>query len=259
MGGAHAHQGTEVGSLAWMTDASVAIVIPAKDEAARIGATVAAAFKLPAADVVLVVDDGSSDGTASSAFASGATVVTHSRNRGKAAAMETGASAVGLIDQREGRNVHRLMLFLDADLEESAADAAPLIDPVAAGDADVTIATLPPQRTAGGGRGYVVRLARAGIEQATGWTTSQPLSGQRCMTWDAYQAVVPLAPGWGVEVGMTIDLLRAGFRVQEVEVPLHHRVTGTDLAAQLHRARQLRDVGWALASRGVRPRLPSKD
>jgi hypothetical protein len=57
---------------------------------------------------------------------------------------------------------------------------------------------------------------------------------------------------------MTIDLLRAGMRVEEVEVPLHHRVTGTDFAAQLHRVRQLRDVGWALAGRGVRPRLRAK-
>jgi hypothetical protein len=259
IGGAHNHKSTDVGSLAGMTDASVAVVIPAKDEAARIGATVEAAFKLPAADVVVVVDDGSSDGTASSASASGACVVTHSRNRGKAAAMETGASAVSLIDQREARDSHRLLLFLDADLEESAANAAALLEPVVAGEADVTIATLPPQRTAGGGRGYVVRLARAGVEQATGWTPTQPLSGQRCLTWEAYEAAVPLAPGWGVEVGMTIDLLRAGFRVQEVEVPLHHRVTGTDFAAQLHRARQLRDVGWALASRGVRPHLPSKE
>lgn len=254
-GGAHAHKRTDMGSLAWMTDASVAVVIPAKDEAARIGATVAAAFKLPAADVVLVVDDGSTDDTASSASAAGATVVTHSRNRGKAAAMETGASAVDLIDQREPRDGRRLLLFLDADLEESAANTAGLIDPVVTGDADVTIATLPPQRTAGGGFGYVVKLARAGIAQATGWTATQPLSGQRCLTWEAYQAAVPLAPGWGVEVGMTIDLLRAGFRVHEVEVPVHHRVTGTDFAAQLHRARQLRDVGWALAARGVRPRM----
>lgn len=256
MGGTHTHQGTDVGSLAWVTDASTAIVIPAKDEAARVGTTVESAWKIPGADVVIVVDDGSTDGTAAAAFAAGAMVVKHSRNRGKAAAMETGASAVELLDQRDERTDGRLLLFLDADLEETAGAAAALVETVAAGDADMTIATLPPQRTAGGGFGYVVKLARAGIEQATGWTASQPLSGQRCMRWEAYQAAVPLAPGWGVEVGMTIDLLQAGFRVREVEVPLHHRVTGTALAAQLHRARQLRDVAWALASRGVRPRLP---
>ncbi len=58
--------------------------------------------------------------------------------------------------------------------------------------------------------------------------------------------------GFGVETGLTIDLLRQGFRVREVEVDLHHRVTGTDVRAQLHRARQYRDVARALASRRLR-------
>jgi hypothetical protein len=50
---------------------------------------------------------------------------------------------------------------------------------------------------------------------------------------------------------MTVDILRAGLRVEEVEVDLRHRATGTDLGAQLHRARQLRDVTRALAARGL--------
>ncbi|GAA3472723.1 hypothetical protein GCM10018965_072760 [Nonomuraea roseola] len=48
---------------------------------------------------------------------------------------------------------------------------------------------------------------------------------------------------------MTIDLVRKGFRVVEVEVEMAHRATGTDWHAQLHRARQLRDVARALAIR----------
>ena len=48
---------------------------------------------------------------------------------------------------------------------------------------------------------------------------------------------------------MTIDLKRRGLRVTEVEVDLAHRATGTDLRAQLHRARQFADVAWALATR----------
>lgn len=67
-------------------------------------------------------------------------------------------------------------------------------------------------------------------------------------------AALPLAPGWGVEVGLTIDLLRQGYRIREVEVPLHHRVTGADWRAQLHRGRQWLDVARALATRGVLPR-----
>lgn len=236
-----------------MVVSGVAVVIPAKDEQDRIGATVAACRALSGVDLVLVVDDGSTDRTGATAAGAGATVVAHSRNRGKAAAMETGASSVRLIETREGSGP-RALLFLDADLEDSAAAAGPLIDPVAAGEADMTIATLPAQRAAGGGRGLVVDLARSGVERATGWVPAQPLSGQRCLTRSAFDAALPLAPGWGVEVGLTIDLLRQGYRIREVEVPLHHRVTGADWRAQLHRGRQWLDVARALATRGVLPR-----
>ena len=61
----------------------------------------------------------------------------------------------------------------------------------------------------------------------------------------------PLAPGFGAETALTIDLLRRGMRVREVEVPLAHRATGTDWRAQVHRARQFADVARALAVRQV--------
>jgi hypothetical protein len=48
---------------------------------------------------------------------------------------------------------------------------------------------------------------------------------------------------------MSIDLLRKGLRVTEVEVELAHRATGTGMRAQLHRAHQLTDVARALATR----------
>jgi hypothetical protein len=56
---------------------------------------------------------------------------------------------------------------------------------------------------------------------------------------------------------MTIDLLRLGLRVTEVEVPMAHRATGGDWHAQLHRARQFAGVAWALAARepAVRTRV----
>ncbi|MET9063624.1 glycosyltransferase [Streptosporangium sandarakinum] len=221
-----------------------AVIIPAKDEADRIGATVAAATALPGVDLVVVVDDGSTDQTGRVAKAAGARVVRHSRNRGKAAAMESGAEAVRLFDDEGPRN----LLFLDADLGETARTAAPLIEPVATGEADMTIAVFA-TRVKLGGHGFVVRLAREGIERATGWTPTQPLNGQRCLTRAAFEAARPLAHGFGVETALTIDLLRKGFRVREVEVEMAHRATGTDWRAQVHRARQFRDVARALLVR----------
>lgn len=222
----------------------VAVVIAAKDEAQRIAATVRAALAINQVSLVVVVDDGSRDETADLARRAGAQVVTHARNRGKGRAMTTGAAYVA-----RHASADLALLFLDADLEASAAQTAGLIGPVLQGEADLTIATLPPQTTAGGGHGFVVNLARKGIVRATGWNPEQPLSGMRCLTASAFAALQPLAAGWGVEVGITIDALKAGLRVVEVPCALHHRVTGRDLKSQLHRAAQYRDVWRALLVR----------
>jgi Glycosyl transferase family 2 len=236
------------------TAASVAVIIAAKDEAARIVATVSAARRIAGVDLVIVVDDGSSDDTARLAGEAGALVLVHPRNRGKAAAMATGAKAVADRDLGDptvsGRP--RQLLFIDADLEDSAANTALLLGPVRAGEADMTIAILPPQSTSGGGHGFVVRLARNGVERLTGWTPTQPLSGMRCLSREALEAASPLARGWGVEVGLTIDVLGAGMRVVEVPCELQHRVTGSTWQGQIHRARQYRDVWLALAARRLR-------
>ena len=226
----------------------VAVIIPARNEADRIQATVTAALGLPAVAVVIVVDDGSKDGTAAAARSAGAVVTRHARNRGKGAAMETGAEAVALLDQRERRDRPRHLLFLDADLGGTAAAAGPLIEPVLAGATDMTIAVFTTTVKLAG-HGLVVGLSGTGIRRATGWRPAQPLNGQRCLTRAAFEAARPLARGWGVETAMSIDLLRKGLRVTEVEVELAHRATGTGMRAQLHRAHQLTDVARALATR----------
>ena len=87
----------------------------------------------------------------------------------------------------------------------------------------------------------------------------QPLSGMRCLSPEAIEAATPFARGWGVEVGMTIDVLGAGLTVLEVPCELHHRVTGKDWRGQVHRAAQYRDVALALGVRRLRRRLaPSR-
>jgi hypothetical protein len=269
---------------------SVACVIPAKDEAERIVATIDAVRKIPGVDLIVVVDDGSTDATAQIAERAGAVVVRHPRNRGKAAAMETGAAAVATHEATEARDRRgdtsaraegasaraegasaraegasarpegafaRHLLFLDADLSDSATGAEPLIEPVLAGRADMTIGTLPAQVRAdgskAGGHGFVVRLARSGIEQATGWAPEQPLSGQRCLTRVAFEAALPLARGFGVEAALSIDLGRKGFRILEVPIDVRHRATGTDFRGQLHRARQYLHVRQALKTRTALP------
>jgi hypothetical protein len=53
-----------------------------------------------------------------------------------------------------------------------------------------------------------------------------------------------------MEVGMTIDAVRAGLRVVELDLDLSHRATGRTLAGFLHRGRQLRDMVAAYLARG---------
>ena len=236
-----------------MPPGDLAIIIPARNEADRISATVMAASRLTGADIVVVVDDGSTDQTAAIAAAAGAHVVRHARNRGKAAAMETGAEAVRLIETGAAGPIvsgsgPRHLMFLDGDLADSAAGAGRLAAPVRAGTADMTIAVFA-TRVRKGGFGIVTTTSGIGIERATGWRPAQPLNGQRCLTRAAFTAALPLASGWGVETGMTIDLLRKGLRVTEVEVTMSHRATGKDWHAQVHRLHQLADVARALAVR----------
>ena len=238
------------------SDARVAVIIAAKDEATRIMTTISAVRAIDEVDLVIVVDDGSSDETSRLAGEAGAVVLRHRRNRGKAAAMATGARAAAERDVSDPATTGRprLLMFVDADLEGSATSLAVLIAPVASRQADMTIATLPPQLTSGSGHGFVVRLARNGIERLTGWTPTQPLSGMRCLSRETFEAVTPLASRWGVEVGLTIDVLGAGLRVLEVPCELQHRVSGSDWRGQVHRARQYRDVWLALAVRRARAR-----
>jgi len=254
----------------------VAVVIPAKNEAERIGPTIEAARRIAGVDLVVVVDDGSTDATSAIAMGRDALVVRHKTNRGKAAAMATGAQMVAIredADRADGgasfseelhaeprvpghtgplpvidasEPVPRALLFLDADMGESALAAQPLVDAVLEEGVDMAIALLPPQDGAAG-MGIVVRTARRGILRATGWEATQPLSGTRCITRETWEACQPLAPGWGVETSLTIDALTAGFWVKEIPADLHHRATGKDLRGQLHRAAQLRDVVRALA------------
>ena len=226
----------------------VAVVVPARDESDRIAATVQAAAGLPGVDLVLVVDDGSRDHTATVAERAGAAVIRHPKGRGKGAAMETGAEAVRLLDHQEGREHPRHLLFLDADLADSAKHAGPLTEPVRSGEADMTVAVFS-SLVKLGGHGFVVGLSGAGIKRATGWRPAQPLNGQRCLTRAAFEAARPLAPGFGTETALTIDLIKKGMRVTEVEVPMSHRAPGTDWRSQWHRARQFADVGRALARR----------
>ena len=220
-------------------DRKVVALVAAHEESARIAATVTALHGL--VDEVVVVDDGSSDGTSSAALVSGATVLRASRRRGKGRAIEESLERLPPSD---------VWLLADADLGLTASGLGPLIDAVRDGSADVAIAAFP--KLGGGGFGIVKRTAARLIRAACGFDAREPLSGQRALTAAALAAVRPLAPGFGIEVGMTIDAIRAGLRVVEIPIEgLSHRPTGRGARGFTHRARQGADILAAVAARAI--------
>jgi glycosyltransferase involved in cell wall biosynthesis len=222
----------------------VVALVPAHDESDRIGPTVRAIADLRGVTEVVVVDDGSRDGTADLALAAGATVLRVQTRLGKGTAVE------GALDRIAPADV---WLFADGDLGGSATALAPVLDAVLLGRADLAVAAFPPQP--GGGLGTVKRFAAEAIRVLGGFRATQPLSGQRAMTAEALRACRPLAPGFGMETAMTIDAARAGLRIEEVSAPgLTHRATHRDLRGFVHRGRQGLDIARAVAVRLARRR-----
>ncbi len=217
-------------------DSEILIVIAARNEADRLGATLRAlAGALPGASV-WVADDGSSDGTSALARAGGATVVRSERALGK------GAATTLAVRQALGRLAipgDAVVLLCDGDLGESAALLARLVEDVRRGEADLVVAAF--ARRLGGGLGVAVGFARWAIRRRCGLRMDAPISGQRALGAGVLADVLPFAGGFGMEIGMTIDAARAGYRVREVELDLEHRATGRNAAGYLHRGRQVLD------------------
>jgi Glycosyl transferase family 2 len=197
------------------------VLIAARDEEARIGRTVEALrAAFPEAEIV-VADDGSHDSTAAAARRAGARVVRLPRlGKGQALTLAEREAPPGAL------------LLCDADLE---GDLTPLLD-----GADLSIAAFAERQ--GGGFGIAKRAARTLVRTFSGFEAREPLSGQRALSPAAREACFPLAPGFGCELRMTIDAVRAGLRVEERELPLRHRETGRDAGGFAHRGRQLVDL-----------------
>lgn len=231
---------------------AAAALIVAHDQARRIAATVRAALAIPGVDLVLVVDDGSTDNTQDLARRAGAVVVRHSHVRGRSAAVETGASVIAMRDEPSAPP--RAVLLLDPNLGHYAIGAAPLVPAVLEGVCDLAIALTDAQAVA---PGVPSGIARTAVERATGWSPRQPLSRIRCLTREALEASLPLARGSGLEPGMTLDVLAAGLAITEVECDIRHKGPSIDDRTPMGRANRYREVLTAVSARRVRATIDS--
>jgi hypothetical protein len=236
----------------------VFVIVAAHNEADRIAATLAAlADAFPGAPV-WVADDGSTDGTEAITQAAGARVVRSERVVGKGAAVTLAARAA-LVDAGMGAMVSApsveeaatsgsreddtrgepVAVLCDGDLGDSAARLGPLVEAVAGGEVDLAVAAF--SKRVGGGFGVAVGFAGWAIGRRCGLALRAPISGQRAIAASLLAQVLPLASGYGMEIGMTIDAARAGARVGELDLDLHHRATGRTPGGFAHRGRQLVD------------------
>jgi glycosyltransferase involved in cell wall biosynthesis len=219
---------------------AITVIVTAHNEEDRLGATlVALAGAFPGARLI-VADDGSTDATSHVALQQGVELVRSAENIGK-------GGIASLAAERVLQDAEPLLVLCDGDLGESARHLPRLVEAVERGDGDLAVATF--ERRVGGGVGIALRFAGAAIRSLTGLEPRAPISGQRAMSIEVARAVTPFAPGFGMEIGMTVDAHRAGFRLTEVELPLEHRATGRSAAGFAHRGRQLLDFLRVYVSR----------
>ena len=234
------------GARAGVATGDPVVLVAARNEADLIGSTlIALADAFPGSEL-WVADDASTDVTAEVALRHGARVISRGRPHGKGANVSAVAAAVR---ERALEPQPPTFLLCDGDLAESAAELGALVEAVDGGRADLAVAIF--RDRVGGGFGLARRFARWAIERRCGFRALAPISGQRAMSAAVFLEVTPFAAGYGMEIGITVDAVRRGHRVAELELDLAHRATGRDLRGFLHRARQLRDFARVfLARRG---------
>ena len=228
------------------------VLIPALNEEAALPRVLAA---LPRADLheIVVVDNGSTDGTARVAREGGARVVEELR-RGYGRACLTGLAAIAAA---EG-GPPELVVFVDADYSDHP-DELPLVTaPILAGRADLVIgsrvlgrretgALLPQARF---GNWLATRLMR--LTTGVRFTDLGPF---RALTWHALQEIGMRDQGFGWTVEMQMKAAQAGLRCVEVPVSYRKRIgkskiTGTLSGTVKAGAKILATIGWLLLAGG---------
>jgi glycosyltransferase involved in cell wall biosynthesis len=205
-------------SASLMTDEQIIIVIPAYNEAGRVGSVVRdVAQVLPGADV-LVVDDGSDDGTSGEAMQAGATTLRLPVNSGYGAALQTGYKYAV-------RNGYTILGQIDADGQHRAEYLLDMLDALQGGPADVIVGSrfldrdghYQPSLARQFGIGLFARIAslvtRQRISDPTSGLQLMRMSVVRFFCSDVYPTDYP-------DADILILLHRSGYRVKEVPVQM---------------------------------------
>jgi len=215
------------GELESVTDDTVpkvpklAVVIPAFNEAKTIAEVVRGAAKYT--DQIVVVDDGSTDGTAFVAKAAGAYVIRISNNSGKGVALSMGLATVALNDAD-------IIVCMDGDGQHDPSEIPILAAPILRKEADLVIGSrfltkkgqkeIPRYRKVGQG----VLTTATNFGNGVKVTDSQ--SGFRCMTKKAALSIELTEQGMGIESEMVRDAVKLGLKIKEI--PISCKYEGLD-------------------------------
>lgn len=233
-----------------MSQRIVAVVPAFREEGAIVGVVRGIRAFDPAIDVV-VVDDGSPDGTADAAAAAGAAVLRLPFNLGIGGAVQTGLRFA----HERGYDV---AVRLDGDGQHDPTELSKLLGTLAAGRANVVVGS----RFAGGGRTYRPPLARRiGIvwfarlvSLLTGSRVTDTTSGFQALDRRAIALLAANTPTDYPEVESTLLLLRSGLRLEEVEVRMREREHGSSSITVLRSVYYVLKVTLAvLVAMGRRP------
>lgn len=186
---------------------------------------------------IIVVDDGSQDNTFAVSKEYKVRVIKLKKNYGKGKALQIG------MQKAQGN----ILVMLDADLKESVIEVTKLIKPVMENKCDMAIAKF--ENAGGGGFGILKNFAKLSVKILGGQYIEFPLSGQRAFKKEIFTKVKKFAKGYGIETAFTIDTLRAGFKILEVDTNFKQRTFGKSLKGFLHRGKQMWEIGKVVGRR----------
>jgi glycosyltransferase involved in cell wall biosynthesis len=198
----------------------VCVVIPALNEAGNIGPLVQETLAQPVQGVI-VVDNGSTDGTASIAARAGAQAVLEPR-RGYGFACAAGAAAAG----QRGADA---LVFLDGDFSSVPGELVRLLRPLAAGAADLVLGSRALGYVAPGAMPFQQRFGNwlgAALIRALYHVPVTDLGPFRAIRRDLLEALRMREMTYGWPTEMTVKAARHGARIAEVPVSFHPRRAG---------------------------------
>lgn len=187
----------------------VSVVLPAKNEATAVGATIRQIITLYPGVEVIVVNDGSSDETGAVAEAAGARVITHLYSQGNGAAIKSGARAA----------TGDVIVFMDADGQHDPQDIEALLGELAKGH-DMVVGARQKGSQASLGRGVANGFYNKLASYMTGHLVEDLTSGFRAVRSAKFREFLYLLPnGFSYPTTSTMAFFRAGYSVSYV--PIH--------------------------------------